>query len=446
MKGAKLKKPKISRRGFIGSSLAAMTGLEIVSKNKLFGDTGRNAADQPKIKEFRTLGRTGFKVSDVSFGAGDLNDPALLEAALDMGINYVDTAEHYGRGNSERAVGKAIKSRDRKTIFVTTKLNLIMGRRDKQGLKERAGRCLERLQLDYVDCLMLHMIPAAEQLKHEPYHEAIRELKAEGKVRYSGLSNHGTEHILAGPTKEPMEKVVLAAAEDGRFDVVLFVYNFLQKEQGEKILRACKEKKMGTTLMKTNPVRFYGDVKAMFDQAKEKGRKIPEQYIKMIDEYEARVDKAEVFKKKYGLTSDAQVRDAAIKFCLSNPDVHAVCPTPKTFEEVEIFVALSGKRLEPAEKEMLAAYKKTYGQFYCRHACGECESACPYGVPVNTIMRYDHYFSAQGREKHALVKYASLPGNNSGLCAHCAGLCEQNCPYGIPIQGLLVMAHQTLTL
>ncbi len=402
--------------------------------------------DKPKIKEYRTLGRTGFKASDVSFGGANLNDTPLLEAALDMGINYIDTAEHYGRGNSERAIGKTMKTRDRKSVFITTKLNLFLGKRDKEGLKERARRCLERLQLDYVDCLMIHMTATIDQVKHEPYHEAIRDLKAEGKVRYSGLSNHGMEHSLAGPTKTPMEKVVLAATEDGRFDVVLFVYNFLQKEQGETILNACKEKKMGTTLMKTNPVRFYSDVKAMFDQAKEKGRKIPEKYLKMFEEYEARIAKAEGFKKKYGLTSDALVRDAAIKFCLSNPDVHAVCPTINTFEELENYVALSGKRLEPVEKEILAEYKSTYGQFYCRHACGECESACPYGVPVNTIMRYDHYFNAQGREKHALVKYANLSANNAGLCADCAGVCERSCPYGIPIQGLLVMAHQTLTL
>ncbi|UCC39759.1 MAG: aldo/keto reductase [Candidatus Aminicenantes bacterium] len=441
-----MNKRGISRRGFIGSSLAAMTGFGILGKNKLYGDAQTESADKPKIREYRTLGRTGFKVSDISLGAGNLNDTALLEAALDMGINYIDTAEHYGRGNSERTIGQVMKTRDRKSVFITTKLNLFMGKRDKEGLKARALRCLERLQLDYVDCLMIHMTPTADQVKHEPYHEAIRELKAEGKVRYTGLSSHGLEHRLAGPAKDPMEKVVLAAAEDGRLDVVLFVYNFIQKEQGEKILKACKDKKMGTTLMKTNPVRFYNDIKAMFDQAKEKGRKIPEVYVKMIEEYEAHAAKAEVFKKKYDLTSNAMVRDAAIKFCLSNPDVHAVCPTINTHEELENYVALSGQRLKPTESEMLAEYNSTFGQLYCRHACGECESACPHGIPVNTIMRYDHYFSAQGREKHALSKYASLTGKNAGLCTDCAGFCEQSCPHGIPIQGLLVMAHQTLTL
>lgn len=65
------------------------------------------------------------------------------------------------------------------------------------------------------------------QVKYEPYHELIRELRAEGKVRFSGLSNHGADNSLSGRLEEPMEDVVLAAAEDGRFDIVLCVFNFL---------------------------------------------------------------------------------------------------------------------------------------------------------------------------------------------------------------------------
>lgn len=445
MKEEESKKSGISRRGFIGSAFAAAASLGIAGRNRLFSASAEDIAEKPKIKEYRTLGRTGFKVSDISFGTGNLNEPSLLEAALDMGINYIDTAEHYGSGNSEKTIGEVMKNRDRKSVFITTKLNFFMGKSHKV-LKERTIRCLERLQLDYVDCLMIHMTPSAEQLKHEPYHEVIRELKAEGKVRFTGLSNHGTEHKLAGGSKDPMEKVVLAAAEDGRFDVVLFVYNFIQREQGEKILKACKEKNMGTTLMKTNPVKFYSEMKAFLDQAKERGRKIHESTWKLLDEYKVHVAKAEEFKEKYNLKSEAQVRDAAIKFCLNNPDVHAVCPTIDNFEELENYVALSGQRLEPMEKDMLADYEDVHGKFYCRHACGACESSCPYGVPINTIMRYDHYFRAQRREKHALAKYADLRGENAGSCTDCTGYCERSCTYGVPIQGLLMMAHQTLTL
>ncbi|MFC2163839.1 aldo/keto reductase [Acidobacteriota bacterium] len=439
-------KSRISRRNFMACSLSAAAGIGFAGKEKLFARDGQDTTGELKIKEYRTLGRTGFKASDIGLGAGPTNNADVLEAVLDSGINYLDTAEHYVQGNSERTIGQVMAKRDRKKVFVTTKLNLAMGGSSYKTLKQRALKCLERLQMDYVDCLMIHMTPNADQLKKESYHQVIQELKAEGKVRFTGLSNHGIEHSMAGPTKESMEKVVLAAAEDGRFDVVLFVYNFLQKEQGEKILKACKEKNMGTTLMKTNPVKFYSDMESAFKEAEEKGRKIPDVYRKMLDDYKLRADEAETFKKKYNVTSPAQISDAAIKFCLNNPDVHSVCPSINSFEELQSFVALSGQRLEQTDKALLAGYESSFGKFYCRHACGQCESQCPSAVPVNTVMRYHHYFAAQGREKYAMTKYHNLAGNSAALCSSCSGHCESACPYNVPIQGLLVLAHQTLSL
>lgn len=446
MKSRHSKKFGISRRKFMTYSLSAAAGIGFSGKDKLFARDGQEVTGELNIKEYRTLGRTGFKVSDIGLGGGPMNNADVMEAVLDAGINYIDTAEHYAQGNSERTIGQVMVKRDRKKVFVTTKLNFGIGGSSYKVLKQRALKCLERLQMDYVDCLMIHMTPTAEQLKKESYHQVIQELKTEGKVRFTGLSNHGIEHSMAGPTKDSMEKVVLAAAEDGRFDVVLFVYNFLQKEQGERILKACKEKNMGTTLMKTNPVKFYSDMETTFKEAEEKGRKIPDVYLKMLEEYKSRADEAETFKKKYNLTSPAQISDAAIKFCLNNPDVHSVCPSINSFEELRSFVALSGKRLEPTDKALLAGYEASFGKFYCRHACGQCESRCPSGVPINTIMRYHHYFVAQGREKHAMAKYHSLAGNRAILCSSCSGHCESACPYSVPIQGLLVLAHQTLSL
>ena len=90
MSEKKTRSSRLSRRGFIHSSLSVAVGLGLAGKNKLFGENGQEApAKKSKIKEYRTLGRTGFKVSDISFGAGSLDDSALLEAALDMGVNYV---------------------------------------------------------------------------------------------------------------------------------------------------------------------------------------------------------------------------------------------------------------------------------------------------------------------------------------------------------------------
>jgi predicted aldo/keto reductase-like oxidoreductase len=404
-------------------------------------------AEKPKIKEYRTLGRTGFKVSDIGFGASYVSNANVLEVAMDMGVNYFDTAEHYGNGVSERTIGEAIKNRDRKSIFITSKLNLTFGKSDTvEDIRHRFGKCLERLQTDYVDCLMIHMAATPEQIKHEPFHQAADELKAEGRIKFIGLSNHGLEHRIYGNLDQPMEKVVMAAAEDGRFDVVLMVYNFLQKEQGEKVIEACRKKNMGVTLMKTNPVSEYSRRKSELEEREKQGRQIPERYAKLMEDFKIWVDQAEAFKKKYGLKSNEQVRDAAIKFCLSHPGVHSICPSMNTFDELETFVALSGKRLKSSDQSMLRDYGRTQGRLYCRHACGICEAACPYGVPVNTIMRYSHYFQAQGREKFAMLEYAGLDRANADRCSDCSGHCQDACPHDVPIQGLLTLAHQELTL
>jgi predicted aldo/keto reductase-like oxidoreductase len=242
-----------------------------------------------------------------------------------------------------------------------------------------------------------------------------------------------------------MDQVILAAAEDGRFDVVLFTYNFIQREKGERILKACREKHMGATLMKTDPVRAYNDIQEMYARMREKGR-VTEKAEEFLRDFKARADKGKEFAKKYGLSGDKEVSGAAIKFCLDNPDVHSVCPTINTYEQLEFYVSLSGERLKPLEGGMLADYEAFSGNLYCRHACGECEPHCPHEVPVNTIMRYQHYFMGQGREKHAMEKYAALQRTNATVCSDCEGHCEAVCPFGVKVQGLLVAAHNTLSL
>ena len=437
---------KINRRRFLKSSLTGAIGTGIASKAAIGKSVQEPHADELKIQDYRTLGRTGFKVSDISYGAGNLTNGSVLEAAIKMGINYIDTAEHYVNGKSESTIGEVLKKVDRKSIFLTTKLNLVFKKSSKEDIKLRFDKCLERLQVDYVDCLMMHMASTVEQVKHKDFHEVVANLKSEGKIRFLGISNHGLEHRLAGNIKEPMEKVILAAAEDGRFDVALFVYNFLQKKQGEQIIKTCKEKNMGVTLMKVDPVSFHASSQKYLERAKKRGREIPESRKNLLKEYDSFVANAESFRNKYGLKSAEQVRDTSIKFVLSHPDVHCVCPTINTFEELETFVALSGKKFKTADRSMLHDYKTKLGHVYCRHACGICESACPNKIPVNTIMRYNHYFQSQGREKHAMSKYAKLTRAAVDRCEDCTGFCVTACPFDVPIQGLLMMAHQNLSL
>lgn len=435
---------KLSRRSFIGSSIAVLAGAGLPTSAKLMGASRSPEGNEVKIQEFRTLGRTGFKVSDIGFGTGELVDSALLEAILDSGVNYLDCAESYGRGRAERIIGTVLKKRagDRKKTFVTTKLAL-RENDTKETIMERVHKCLERLQTGYVDCLMIHAPATVERLKNKAFFAAFNELKSQGKARFCGVSNHGPQW---NEVPETMEKVLLAAADDGRFDAMLLVYNFLQKDQGERVLQACKEKNIGATLMKTNPVLNFFEMKENAEKLQAEGKEVPEYMQKMLSRLQERSDAAEAFKTKYNLTSYDAVRDAAIKFVLSNPNVSCACPTIKNFEDLEFYVGLSGKRFSSVEKRALAAYMLLMGKFYCRHACGECESYCPAQVPVNTIMRYNHYFTAQRREKSAMQKYALLPRAKADTCVNCSGFCEKACPFGVPIQGLLVLAHDTLTL
>ena len=159
----------------------------------------------------------------------------------------------------------------------------------------------------------------------------------------------------------------------------------------------------------------------------------------------ATADKAVTFKQKYNIANDNELRDAAVKFALNHPNVNSACLTITNFDELNAYVALSGKKFDLKAQQTLAAYTSAYGELYCRHACGQCESVCPSNVPVNTVMRYYHYFSSQGREKAAMMKYANLD-NNANACTNCAGHCEKACPYGVPVQGELAVAHQTLSL
>jgi predicted aldo/keto reductase-like oxidoreductase len=248
-----------------------------------------------------------------------------------------------------------------------------------------------------------------------------------------------------------MEQVVMAAAEDGRFDIMLFVYNFLQREAGDRVLKACAAKDVGVTLMKCDPGLIVATEKEVLDSAearyKKDGKELPEAVVKAKARAADRVAVTEAFLKKHGLAGEQKTRDAAIRFCLNHPGVHTVCPSINSFESLEAFVALSGQKLDLAGAALLDDCREVYGSSYCRHACGLCEPSCPRGVPVNTIMRYEYYFAAKGREKEAMGLYSSLAGRglDAAACAACPGHCEAACPYGVPIQAKLLLAHGDLT-
>lgn len=182
------------------------------------------------------------------------------------------------------------------------------------------------------------------------------------------------------------------------------------------------------------------------EQLKKDGQAVDERLQKSLEQMAETAKQAEAFIQKNGLKTPAEVKAAALKFVLSDPRVHTLNLAFNTFDDVQTLLALSGQPLGGRDRALLASYENECGSLYCRHACGLCEAACPSGVPVNTIMRYNHYFEAQGSEKFAIGEYAALETARADVCRTCEGFCERACPYGLSVRGLLCLAHTQLTL
>lgn len=424
------------------------------------GGGGKEAAGQGgvRVRGYRKLGRTGFVTSDVGIGCGRLADSNVVRYAYDKGVRFFDTAEMYGNGDSERKIGQAMPHMKRETIFLITKLKVKTGETE-QSILERFRRCQERLRTPYVDALYMHSVTDLSHVKHPGFHAAVGKLKADGKIRHAGLSSHGPR---AGQTGDPMETVMLAAVEDGRFDVMLFAYNFLRHEPGDKILAAAKAKNIGTTVMKTGPARLKVQPldpqrltpwqAGMLDRLMKRGldRKKALGGLKARIAHQAqRMEKnkaaVDAFVARYGVAGEEQLRSRSIMWTLQKPALCAAVVSMPDFESIDRLLGVSGQALSAYDRHFLDGYAAAYGSEYCRHGCLDCSSACPHGVPVSTVMRYAYYFEQQRREKYAMARYAAL-GAATGACLGCPAPCVGACPSGVEIQAQLGAAHDLLSL
>jgi len=438
-----MKRKKTNRRNFIKNSSLALLCTPILGKSAFNPNQDPSEPEEiSKIKNYNTLGRTGFKVSDIA--SGSPRSEAVLRALLKSGVNYIDTGEQYGNGNNERLIGKVLKEFDRKKIFIMCKIYTETNFESKEKVVERIRGALERLETDYIDCLGIHSAENTKILKDEAFHAGVEQMKAEGRVKFTGLSCHGNAWYMA--PEESLEKVLMAAADDGRFDTFQMTYNFVNAPMADKVLAICKEKNIGTAIIKSNPVVIYNIldkyVKNLEDQEKDPG----EGYYAYRDRYKERAEKAKSYFEKYGKTTEEELIDAATLFVLSNPQAHTVCIDMPNLTSINPYLKLSGKTLQPAQVSLLENYMEYFGTLNCRIGCNECEKACPHHLPVNTIMRYNYYFQNKKLEKEAMQLYAKIPGKNADVCKECQGFCEEACPYGVSTHNLLSIAHQNLSL
>ncbi|MCX8109678.1 MAG: aldo/keto reductase, partial [Syntrophorhabdaceae bacterium] len=175
IKNGDLNRRHFLKIGFAGAALAS-TGLNAVGK--LFAQTNPTPV-------YRTLGRTGLKITVVSFGAMLTPDPDVLRQAFDMGINYVDTARRYMGGRNEDIVGRAIKGyRDK--VYIATKV--LASSTTKKEVIQDVEKSLSVLREDYIDVIQLHNLTDSDRMFIPEVREALVTLRKQGKVRFFGVT------------------------------------------------------------------------------------------------------------------------------------------------------------------------------------------------------------------------------------------------------------------
>src|SRR5439155_5953033 len=114
-------------------------------------------------------------------------------------------------------------------------------------------------------------------------------------------------------------------------------------------------------------------------------------------------------------------------------------------EQIDEYLYASGQAVTAADVSLLEKYDRLIARDYCRPGCGECLDACPYGVPVDDVLRYAMYAESYGQEREAGRLYRQLdPARRADHCAGCSAPCERSCPFDLPIRDKMARAHRLL--
>lgn len=204
--------------------------------------------------KFRVLGRTGIKVSDISFGAwaigggwGEQSQNQSIDAlhkAIDMGINFIDTAAGYGDGKSEKIIAEVLKER-RENVFVATKTPPAPGqwpptpycdvedRLSEKYIRENVEERLRNLKTDCIDLLQIHTWTRSWNKNPKPF-EILKKLQYEGKIKFIGVS-----------TPEDDQNAVIDLMRKDYVDTVQVIFNIFEQEPAAELLPVAKEKNIG---------------------------------------------------------------------------------------------------------------------------------------------------------------------------------------------------------
>jgi hypothetical protein len=403
----------IGRRELLQAGALAGLGLGMWPRATWAQSTGRTG---PRVQRYAPLGRTGLRVSDVSFGASQLGagEGDIVRHALDRGINYFDTADTYRGGDSETAIGEALRGkRDRVYLTSKTVTNPTDRRETMMGALEQS---LRRLRTDYVDVYFNHAVNEVERLKNPEWGEFTARAKQQGKIRFAGMSGH------AGRLIECLDY----ALDTDSVDVILVAHNFGQDPAFyQKFTR-------GFDFVARQP-----DLPRVLQKAKAKGVGV----VAMKTLMGARLNDMRPFEK-----GGATFSQAALRWVLSNRNVDALIISMTSAERIDEYLGASGwQSTASGDLPLLRRYVQMNGPSHCRHGCQDCLSACPFGVPIGEVLRARMYAVDYGDLVLARSEYGQLSAD-AAPCLSCAAQpCQGACSHGLPIERLLAPTHRLLT-
>jgi uncharacterized protein len=376
-------KHNTSRRQFLQAGLALpAVGLVASTTPEIFSPAPAGLA-------YRTLGKTGLKVTSVGCAAGAVPDPDILARALELGINYYDTARIYGQGKSEQILGKALKGKRDKIVLASKTYS-----NTKAKILEDIETTLTTLGTDHLDIYHQHSRHEPKEITDEML-ETMELVKKQGKTRFIGVSTHDPNAMVDFILKT------------GKFDVVQTTYSYaIGAPYRDAAIAKLNKAGIGVVAMKV-----------VIATATPKG------------------DKGNHLSNEGGL--------AAIKWVLKNPGISTTVPWAETREELEINFRAMTEDFTPADEKLLFARNEQIRELYCR-MCFQCKGKCPKGVPVADELRFLAYNDFKGNFHEARESFWDLPRQIRSIrCSDCAE-CVVKCPNGVNVHQRLIRAQELL--
>ena len=411
------KKRNFSRRDLIKAACAAGLGSVLVPLNSLtqlaHGSASSKMPEQMVVRT-RSFGKTGVDVSMLALGGVlGMSDQLIFRQALKMGVTYWDTADSYGWGKNEKAIGKYFAKfpNDRKKVFLVTKA----ATSDPQKLTEKLNTSLLRMNTSYVDMYFIHYVSDVKNELTDEVKAWAEKAKAKGKIRFFGFSAH-----------KNMANSMLAAAKLGWIDGIMVSYNYrlMVNNEMKRAVDACVKAGIGLTAMKTQAAfsaNFYASIGSETDDA---------------------LNMTESFLEK-GYTAE----QAKLKVVWENPNIASICSAMSnmTILQANVAAALNKENLSEGDKQRLEQYAQHTAPGYCAGCANICEPAVDLNIPVCDIMRYAMYNHGYGERDRAQALFKALPADvKANILGADFSIAEKYCPQQIQIGKILKKTHQDL--